>query len=144
MCILNAYQFSKVQGRILGGGKRGKFRQGGATGGGVPPLKFSGRGRNPLIFFQGGADFICPPLNINVDPKSKNQLDIFSIIFSNFVIENNFSVIKSPENLTILGISKFRRASRVFSLLSTLLLPMTHTTSKGLMMKELNIKSNVR
>ena len=61
-------------GADLGGrGGRGKFRQGEAR----PSLKFSGRGMHPLVFFQGGADFICPSLNINIESKSKNKVDIF-------------------------------------------------------------------
>ena len=67
----------------------------------MPPLKFSGRGRHPLVFFQGGADYICPPLNIDVGSRFTILLDMFSIISFNLGIDNNFSVIKSPDNLSI-------------------------------------------
>ena len=104
----------------LGGRKRGKFRQGGQQGGACPPLKFSGRGRHPLVFFQGGADYICPTLNIVVGSKFKNVLGMFSIIFFNLGIDNHFSVIKSPDNLSIFRnfniLARYARIYPVFQL----------------------------
>ena len=57
----HSFQTSNT-GADLGGG-------GGQQGGIGPSLKFSGRGRHPLVFFQGGADFICPPLNIDIGSR---------------------------------------------------------------------------
>ena len=115
------------QGRILGGAKGANFVRGGQQGGACPSLKFSGRGRHPLVFFQGGADYICPPLNIDVGSKLTNLSDMFSIISFDLGIDNNFSVIKSPDNLSIFRNFKISaRYARIYLVIHlTILLKLT-------------------